>query len=103
MAGMFGKTPKTPKHGACIEHAKLPCGCKVCVTPQSTAHNDRPSLVEFHAAIHAIQAARAARPRYAGTGQPIEPMAWTVDGIVPYAEVGGSRSNISTFRPARAA
>lgn len=59
---------KPAKHGACLSHEKLPCGCKVCVTPNSTAHNDRPALVEFHADIHAIQAARALRPRLPGDG-----------------------------------
>ena len=60
---------KTPKHGKCIRHDKLPCGCKVCVTPNSTAYNDPLSLIAFHAMIHRSQAQRAARPRLPADGR----------------------------------
>jgi hypothetical protein len=63
---------KPAKHGSCISHPKLPCGCKVCATPQSTAITDLDGLTAFHAEIHAIVAARRARPRHTGTGTPVD-------------------------------
>ena len=60
---------RTAKHGKCIRHDKLPCGCKVCVTPNSTAYNDPLSLIAFHAMIHRSQAQHAARPRLPGDGR----------------------------------
>lgn len=57
------------KHGSCVRHDKLPCGCKVCVTPTSTAYLEPLTLIAFHANIHAVQRARAARPRLAGDGK----------------------------------
>lgn len=75
------------KHASCIAHPKLGCGCKVCETPASTAHNDMAGLVEFHAYIHSIIAARAERVRLVGSGQTIEPRAWTPAGYVMFREL----------------
>lgn len=61
MSNFGGKPKKTPKHGSCLAHPKLPCGCKVCETPLSTAHENLDELIAFHADIHTAQARHHAR------------------------------------------
>lgn len=83
---------RTAKHGSCNAHLKLPCGCKACVTSKSTAAVDPDGLAEFHAYIHAVQAAHYARPRLTGDGRNPGGVLFTANNHQPISPLATWRS-----------